>query len=128
LALFLWLSFPADRDLIVEGSETRRKFMDSVISTDSIIYSNSFNIKSNEPTQCFIEIFCIESCFDTDTLYIMSNSTVLLYFRKKKRIYRPVYPYFQHASSSHNGFTRNGSIGMKVIYTKRLIDFITGKH
>jgi DNA replication and repair protein RecF len=26
---------PADRDLIVEGSETRRKFMDSVISTDS---------------------------------------------------------------------------------------------
>jgi DNA replication and repair protein RecF len=23
---------PADRDLIVEGSETRRKFMDSVIS------------------------------------------------------------------------------------------------
>jgi DNA replication and repair protein RecF len=25
----------ADRDLIVEGSETRRKFMDSVISTDS---------------------------------------------------------------------------------------------
>jgi hypothetical protein len=43
--------------------------MDSVISTDPIIYSNSFNIKSNEPTR-FIEIFCIESCFDTDTLYI----------------------------------------------------------
>jgi DNA replication and repair protein RecF len=61
---------------------------------DSIIYNNSFN-KSNEPTQCFIEIFCIESCFDTDTLYIMSNSTVLaLYFRKRKEFIGQFIPIF----------------------------------
>jgi DNA replication and repair protein RecF len=32
IVLSLVIISPADRDLIVEGSETRRKFMDSVIS------------------------------------------------------------------------------------------------
>jgi hypothetical protein len=32
-------------------------------------------------------------------------------FEKEKNLLS-VYPYFQHASSSHNGFARNGSIGI----------------
>jgi DNA replication and repair protein RecF len=59
----------------------------------------------------------------------MSNSTVLaLIFSKKKRIYRSVYPYFQH----HQAITGSQET-VQLVYEshllrKRLIDFITGKH
>jgi DNA replication and repair protein RecF len=50
---------PADRDLIVEGSETRRKFMDSVIQLIPIIYSNSFNIKSMSQRNALLKYFAL---------------------------------------------------------------------
>jgi DNA replication and repair protein RecF len=54
---------PTDSDLITEGSETRRKFMDSVISQLDLSYLNQLiQVPKNHcTTQCFIEIFCFKS-------------------------------------------------------------------
>jgi DNA replication and repair protein RecF len=41
---------PADRDLIIEGSDTRRKFIDSVISQSNKTYLNQL-IAYNKVTQ-----------------------------------------------------------------------------
>jgi DNA replication and repair protein RecF len=58
---------PADRDLIVEGSETRRKFMDSVISQlDSQYLQHLIQYQKVQSTQCFTKIFRFESCFEND--------------------------------------------------------------
>jgi hypothetical protein len=43
--------------------------MDSVISQlDSHYLKQLSNTKSNESTQRFAEVFCVESCFENDTL------------------------------------------------------------
>jgi DNA replication and repair protein RecF len=61
---------PADRDLIVEGSETRRKFMDSVISQlDSqylqhlIQYQKVLNQRN-----ALLKYFALNRVFENDTL------------------------------------------------------------
>jgi DNA replication and repair protein RecF len=55
---------PADRDLIVEGSETRRKFMDSVISQLDSITSNTVPVLNQR--MCF-KYFALNRVFENDT-------------------------------------------------------------
>jgi DNA replication and repair protein RecF len=62
---------PADRDLIVEGSETRRNsWIASSLSWTPIPATNTIP-KSIKSTQCFTKIFCFESRFlkTTPSLY-----------------------------------------------------------
>jgi DNA replication and repair protein RecF len=85
---------PADRDLIVEGSRTRRKFMDSVISVGHYL-KQLIQYQSNEPTQRFAEVFCVESCFENDTLAIYNEQLdgFARHFRKRKEFieqFRPI--------------------------------------
>jgi DNA replication and repair protein RecF len=48
--------------------------MDSVISQlDSHYLKQLIQYQSNESTQCFAEIFCVESCFENDTLAIYNE-------------------------------------------------------
>ena len=57
---------PADRDLIVEGSETRRRFIDSVISqsrfSDYLQQLIQYQ-KILQSAQCFTQIFCAQPYF-----------------------------------------------------------------
>ena len=63
---------PGDRDLILEGSETRRKFMDGVISQSDREYLNSL-IQYNKilaQRNALLKYFAANSKFDRDTLEI----------------------------------------------------------
>ena len=63
---------PADRDLIIEGSETRRKFMDGVISqSDSVYLSNLINYsKIVSQRNSLLKYFAANHTFDRDTLEV----------------------------------------------------------
>jgi len=63
---------PADRDLIIEGSETRRKFMDGVISQSDKAYLQLL-IKYNKvlaQRNSLLKYFAVNQTFDKDTLEV----------------------------------------------------------
>ena len=63
---------PSDRDLIAEGSETRRKFMDSVIAQNDKIYLNDL-INYNKvlgQRNALLKYFALNNTFNKDTLEI----------------------------------------------------------
>lgn len=66
---------PADQDLIVEGSETRRKFMDSVISQSDKNYLNNL-INYNKVLQqrnALLKYFALNNTFNSQTLDIYNE-------------------------------------------------------
>jgi DNA replication and repair protein RecF len=95
---------PADRDLIVEGSETRRKFMDSVISQlDSnylqqlIHYQKIINQRN-----ALLKYFALNHTYDNDTLSIY-NEQLTEYgqsiFEKRKAFiaeFLPIFNFHHH--------------------------------
>lgn len=66
---------PADRDLIVEGSETRRKFIDAVISQLYPDYLHQLIQYQKTITQrnALLKYFALNHVFETDTLYIYND-------------------------------------------------------
>jgi DNA replication and repair protein RecF len=63
---------PADRDLIIEGSDTRRKFIDSVISQSNKSYLTeliSYN-KVLSQRNALLKYFALNNTFNKDTLEI----------------------------------------------------------
>lgn len=63
---------PSDRDLILEGSDTRRKFMDGVISQDDTNYLQKL-LKYNKvlaQRNSLLKYFAANQTFDADTLEI----------------------------------------------------------
>lgn len=66
---------PADNDLISEGSETRRKFIDSIISQSDKTYLNSL-IKYNKTLSqrnSLLKYFASNNTFNADTLAIYNE-------------------------------------------------------
>lgn len=66
---------PSDRDLILEGSETRRKFMDGVISQSDKVYLQNL-IKYNKVVSqrnSLLKYFAANHNFDPDTLDIYNE-------------------------------------------------------
>ncbi|AEM69320.1 DNA replication and repair protein recF [Allomuricauda ruestringensis DSM 13258] len=66
---------PSDRDLILEGSETRRKFMDGVISQSDKVYLQNL-IKYNKVVaqrNSLLKYFAANRTFDRDTLSIYNE-------------------------------------------------------
>jgi DNA replication and repair protein RecF len=90
---------PADRDLIIEGSETRRKFIDSVISQlDShylqqlIQYQKVMNQRN-----ALLKYFALNHTFDNDTLSIYNeqlNEFGQSIFEKRKTFVESFIPVF----------------------------------
>ena len=66
---------PADRDLIVEGSETRRKFMDSVISQLDSHYLKQLIQYQKVMSQrnALLKYFAVNYVFENDTLAIYNE-------------------------------------------------------
>ncbi len=81
---------PADRDLIIEGSDTRRKFMDSVISqSDKRYLKNLINYnKVLSQRNSLLKYFALNSTFDADTLSIYNDQLhelgSLIYAERRK--------------------------------------------
>lgn len=66
---------PADRDLIIEGSETRRKFIDSVISQSDKLYLNnliSYN-KILMQRNALLKYFAMNNTFNAQTLQVYNE-------------------------------------------------------
>lgn len=66
---------PADRDLIIEGSETRRKFVDSVISQSNKSYLQQL-INYNKVLQqrnALLKFFALNHTFDANTLEVYNE-------------------------------------------------------
>jgi DNA replication and repair protein RecF len=63
---------PADRDLILEGSDVRRKFMDSVISQSDKAYLNALIAYNKVLSQrnALLKYFALNNTFNADTLAI----------------------------------------------------------
>lgn len=90
---------PADRDLIVEGSETRRKFIDSVISQSDKVYLDDL-IKYNKVVaqrNSLLKYFALNNTFNGDTLEIY-NDQLMAYgtniFKKRDLFLKEFIPIF----------------------------------
>mgnify|MGYP003671647628 CR=1 FL=1 len=66
---------PADRDLIIEGSDTRRKFIDSVISqSDKSYLSHLINYnKILAQRNALLKYFALNHTFNKDTLEVYNK-------------------------------------------------------
>ena len=66
---------PADRDLIIEGSDIRRKFMDAVISQSDKVYLSdliSYNKVLNQ-RNALLKYFAVNNTFNRDTLLVYNE-------------------------------------------------------
>ena len=91
---------PADRDLIIEGSDTRRKFIDSVISQSDKTYLISL-INYNKilaQRNALLKYFALNHTFNKDTLEVYNNQlndfgTVI--FEKRSAFLKTFIPIFK---------------------------------
>ncbi|KIX22007.1 DNA recombination protein RecF [Flavobacterium sp. 316] len=91
---------PSDTDLIVEGSETRRKFIDSVISTLDNKYLNELiqYQKLIAQRNALLKYFALNQVFDKDNLAIYDDQLEPLgkiIFEKRKHFLDQFIPIFQ---------------------------------
>ncbi len=93
---------PADRDLITEGSETRRKFIDSVISQSDRKYLK-FLINYNKTLaqrNSLLKYFALNNTFDGETLSIYNeqlNEFADYIFNARKNFLETFIPIFKNA-------------------------------
>ncbi|TYP98283.1 DNA replication and repair protein RecF [Tenacibaculum adriaticum] len=90
---------PADRDLIVEGSETRRKFLDGVISQQDKEYLNaliSYNKTINQ-RNALLKYFAANRTFDALNLKVYDEQLITygtIVYEKRKRFLEDFVPIF----------------------------------
>lgn len=90
---------PADRDLIIEGSDTRRKFIDSVISQSDKDYLASLIAYNKVLSQrnALLKYFALNNTFNADTLAIY-NEQLATYgteiFKKRDAFLKTFIPIF----------------------------------
>lgn len=103
---------PSDTDLIVEGSETRRKFIDSVIAT---LDSNYLQLliqyqKTLSQRNALLKYFALNQTFDADNLSIyneqLSQSGQLI-FEKRKQFLAAFVPIFKKHHATISGGNEN---------------------
>ena len=100
---------PADRDLIIEGSETRRKFLDSVISQSDKTYLNdliNYN-KTVSQRNALLKYFAINHTFNKDTLSVYNDQLTdfgTRIFKKRKAFLDVFIPIFK---SRHKVISNN---------------------
>ena len=90
---------PADTDLIIEGSETRRKFIDSVISQlDNAYLQNLIQYqKIISQRNALLKYFALNHLFENDTLSIYNEQLNVLgqsIFEKRKQFLNDFIPIF----------------------------------
>ncbi len=105
---------PADRDLIVEGSDVRRKFIDGVISQSDKDYLNHL-IKYNKvlaQRNSLLKYFAVNNTFNADTLEIYNNQLTDFgneIFKKRSDFLKEFIPIFieRYNSISNNNESVN---------------------
>jgi DNA replication and repair protein RecF len=99
---------PADRDLIIEGSDTRRKFIDGVISQSDKDYLQTL-IKYNKvlmQRNSLLKYFAVNHTFDSSTLSVY-NDQLHMYgtaiYEKRKAFIQPFIQIFKEQYASISG-------------------------
>ncbi|WP_310559748.1 DNA replication/repair protein RecF [Flavobacterium sp.] len=114
---------PADRDLIVEGSETRRKFMDSVISQLDSKYLKQLIQYQKVISQrnALLKYFALNFVFDNDTLSIYNEQldTFGKYiFEKRKDFIEQFIPIF----NTHHQAITGSQETVQLVYESHLLE------
>ncbi|ALJ06257.1 DNA recombination protein RecF [Pseudalgibacter alginicilyticus] len=114
---------PADRDLIIEGSDTRRKFIDSVISQSDKTYLETL-IKYNKilsQRNALLKYFALNHTFNKDTLDIYNNQlneygTII--FKKRDAFLKTFIPIFKLRYKAIS----NGKDAVNLVYESHLFN------
>jgi DNA replication and repair protein RecF len=114
---------PADRDLIIEGSETRRKFMDSVISQLDSHYLQQLIQYQKVISQrnALLKYFAWNHVFDNDTLSIYNdqlNEFAQSIFEKRKSFIEEFIPVF----NSHHQAITSSQETVQLVYESHLFE------
>ncbi|WP_116790840.1 DNA replication/repair protein RecF [Flavobacterium psychrotrophum] len=112
---------PYDSDLITEGSETRRKFLDSVISQlDPEYLQELINYqKVLSQRNALLKYFALNHTFDRDTLYIYNEQLSGMaqhIFEKRKKFLEDFIPIF---NKHHQAITSNSET-VSLVYDSHL--------
>lgn len=114
---------PADNDLIIEGSETRRKFMDSIISQWDFTYLNHLIQYQKIIVQrnALLKYFALNRTFDNDTLQIYNeqlDELGQLIFEKRKEFIEAFVPIF---NKHHHAITESAEV-VNLVYQSHLFE------
>ncbi|RAV30450.1 DNA replication/repair protein RecF [Sinomicrobium soli] len=118
---------PADRDLIVEGSETRRKFMDSVISQSDKTYLNHLIQYNRALSQrnSLLKYFALNHTYDHDTLGIYNEQLHLhgsAIFRARVEFLKVFVPIFLERYRSISDSDENVNIAYSSALSEQPLD------
>ena len=114
---------PADSDLITEGSETRRKFIDNVISQldssylQQLIQYQKIIVQRN----ALLKYFALNHVFETDTLSIYNEQLTVLgqdIFDKRKKFIADFVPIF---NKHHHTITESAE-NVQLVYESHLFE------
>ncbi len=106
---------PADRDLITEGSDTRRKFIDGVISQSDRLYLEQL-LQYNKllaQRNALLKYFSLNQSFDKDSLSVYDQQLSLLatpIYEKRREFLTQFTPIFQEQFSAIVGGMEQVSI------------------
>ncbi|GAA3624646.1 DNA replication/repair protein RecF [Flavivirga jejuensis] len=114
---------PADRDLIIEGSTTRRKFIDSVISqSDKNYLSHLINYnKILAQRNALLKYFALNHTFNKDTLEVYNSQLTdfgTRIFEKRDTFLKEFIPIFKARYEAIS----NGNEAVNLIYDSDLFD------
>ncbi|WP_299555586.1 DNA replication/repair protein RecF [Seonamhaeicola sp.] len=114
---------PADRNLIIEGSDTRRKFIDSVISqSDKTYLSHLINYnKILAQRNALLKYFALNHTFNGDTLEIYNDQLTeygTLIFEKRDAFLKAFIPIFKER---YNAIS-NGKENVDLVYHSHLFE------
>nr|WP_294937382.1 DNA replication and repair protein RecF [uncultured Flavobacterium sp.] len=112
---------PSDQDLIIEGSETRRKFIDSVISQLDTTYLQQLIQYQKIVAQrnALLKYFAVNYTFEEDTLSIYNEQLDTLgtdIFEKRKQFLDDFIPIF----SKHHQAITNSAESVQIVYESQL--------
>lgn len=114
---------PSDRDLIIEGSETRRKFIDGVISQGDSEYLRTL-LKYNKvliQRNSLLKYFAINHTFNKDTLDIYNSQLsefASIIFERRTAFLKEFLPIFL---KRYKAISNNGE-NVKLVYRSQLLD------
>ena len=114
---------PSDTDLIIEGSETRRKFIDSVISISDSHYLNQLIQYQKLVSQrnALLKYFALNQTFDKDNIAIYEEQLVSIgtaIFEKRKHFLESFIPIFK----KYYNIISDESEQVHLVYQSQLIE------
>ncbi|WP_300485666.1 DNA replication/repair protein RecF [Flavobacterium sp.] len=114
---------PSDQDLIIEGSETRRKFIDSVISQSDSLYLQQLIQYQRILTQrnALLKYFALNHTFDKETLAVYNEQLTVIgqqVFEKRQYFINEFIPIFNR----YHQLITNSSETVQIVYESQLFE------